>query len=140
MPLNQNIMKLLGTLGGGSASYAQGSMPRKNGQPVLQKPALSQPDVMSPYAPGLQGGGTSAWQGAAQGLMQGKISHGDNFRNPNSTVGVKQSEMVDSPTHPISQLAEYLTTTGGASASAANRTRARVSTDPAMFIRGGASV
>lgn len=121
---NQNIMKLLSTLGGGSASYGQGSMPTKNGQPLLQKPVLSRPDALSAFAPGNQGGGVHAALGATN--------------QPNSTEGVKQNEMTDSPTHPISQLAEYLTTTGGHSASAARTPRKPVGTDAAMFIRGGA--
>lgn len=124
-----NIMKLLQTLGGGSDSYSQGSQAIKNGQPLLPKPQMSMPDALSPYAPGNQMGGMHA--------KKGGYAWGPGGRQPNSNPAKVESEMSDhADTHPMNQLAEYLTTVGGASARAASARNYKNGIDPALFIKG----
>lgn len=106
---NPNIIKLLSFLGGGaSEGYGgPGKLQKVGGQPLLPKPEVSQPDAMSPYAPGNLGG---------------------------QTVGSVQNNMQDSAPHPAAQLAQYLTTLEGRSPSARLKITGR---DPGAFIRGG---
>lgn len=80
-----NVLKMLQSLGG-MASESYGG-PTKGGQPLLPKPMLSQPDLLSPYAPGLNSG-------------------------MNSGTNQKPSRMGDSDHHPANQLAQYLTMNG----------------------------
>lgn len=122
-----NIMKLLQTLGGASSSYSQGSQMRQGGQPVLPKPEISMPDNLSPYAPGNNGGGPHAHKGGFTSV-NGRLM-------PNSNA--KPNEMSDEGAqHPVNQLAEYLTTNGGAAATAA-AVRQRKGVDASLFLRGG---
>ncbi len=123
-----NILKLMAALGGGgmaSQDYSQGSVngagqAMKGGQPILPKPAISAPDLMSPYAPGNTGGG--------------------HWNNPNmdkrsgSDNNMKPSRMGNSPNHPAAQLAKYLATDQGVT----RRVLGQVNS--AAFLRGGASV
>lgn len=129
MATQQNILKLLSSLGGGaSESYSQGNFQKVGGQPLLPKPTMSMPHAMSPYAPGNQNGGPMAHLG-------GIVSQGNDASvpSPNSTAGVQKPEMRESDNHPANQLAQYLTTTGGRSASAKLK---KTGTDPGMFLRG----
>lgn len=129
MPDKANIMKLLQTLGGGSDSYSQGSQSIQNGQPLLPKPQMSMPDALSPYAPGNQMGGPHAHKGG--------YAFAANGRQPNSNPAKVESEMSDhADNHPMNQLAEYLTTVGGASARAASQRLYGKGTDPALFLKG----
>lgn len=84
-----NVMKMLQALGGmASESYGTGQ-PMQGGQPILPKPQISGPGVMSPYAP---------------------------MNNPagerNSGTNQKPSKMGDADHHPANQLAQYLTMNG----------------------------
>lgn len=127
---NQNILRMLNAIGGGaSESYGQGSMLRKGGQPVLPKPAMSMPDMLSPYAPGNQ-------QGGPQAQLGGNYHSAGPSSAParNSTQGVVPNEMAESGNHPIAQLAQYLTTSG---APASRQGRGLNRTDAGAFIRGG---
>lgn len=128
--MNPNAMKLLQALGGmASENYSQGGtggQQRMGGQPILPKPAISRPDMLSPYAPGNQQGGMHAGSG-----LRG--THGSDNPAPNKTQGVIATEMGgDTSNHPAAQLAEYLHTAQGRSA----RT-SMTGTNPAAFIRGG---
>lgn len=133
MAAQSNILKLLQSLGGmASESYGQGSsmMPRKGGQPILPKPEISMPHNMSPYAPGNQSGGPMAAMGAVNGYDQ-----------PNHTKGAKPNQMSHmEPSHPITQLASYLQTQGGMSATAPGGLKMRKSVGTQDFLRGGAGV
>lgn len=81
-----NMMKMLQALGG-MASESYGA-PTKGGQPILPKPIISGPGVLSPYAPMNNGG------------------------QPNSGTNMKPSKMGNVDHHPANQLAQYLATNG----------------------------
>jgi hypothetical protein len=129
--VNQNILQLLSFLGGGaSEGYGtQGKLQKVGGQPLLPKPELSQPDALSPYAPGNLQGGPQAYLGGPQV----QDSSGPHIQ-PNATKGAVESGMRESANHPAIQLAQYLATAKGRSASAPLK---RTGTDPGAFIRGG---
>lgn len=131
--MNQNILKLLSTLGGGaSEGYGQGNLQKVGGQPLLPKPQMSMPHAMSPYAPGNQGGGVLAMLGALTG---GHNTPNDaSSPSPNSTAGVVHPAMRDSSYHPAAQLAQYLTTERGRSAAAPLK---KTGTDAGSYLRGG---
>lgn len=130
MASRDNIMGMLNALGGmASESYGQGGMGRRvvGGQPILPKPNISMPDMLSPYAPGNQRGGPHAQLGGSYhsaGPSQAPA--------PNSTRGVVNSEMAESAPHPSAQLAQYLLTSG-----ASPRSQAHRPTNPGAFLRGG---
>jgi hypothetical protein len=143
MAAQSNIIKLLQALSGpASESYGQGSFSggRQGGQPILPKPTVSMPHAMSPYAPGNQNGGPHAILGAMQqGQMGGADSSvgGYAMTQPNRTQGAKPNQMGSfQPSHPVSQLASYLQTQGGADATAPGGLKIRRGVDAGAFLRG----
>lgn len=111
-----NVMKMLQALGGGMASESYGTgRPMQGGQPLLPKPQISRPDLLSPYAPGLNNGE----------VMHNQGSHVP--PQPNSGTGQKPSKMGNADAHPANQLAQYLVTNGRGF---------RATTDPGAHIRG----
>jgi hypothetical protein len=102
-----NMMKMLQALGGmGSESYGA---PTQGGQPILPKPIISGPGVMSPYAPMNNPAGEQMPQGS----------------------GLKPSKMGEADHHPANQLAQYLTLNG--------RSARRQYTDAGDHARGAIS-
>lgn len=86
-----NMMKMLNALGG-MASESYGS-PTQGGQPILPKPQISGPGVMSPYAP-----------------MNDPVTQ--SMTQSNSGTHQKPTQMGNSDAHPANQLAQYLMMAG----------------------------